>query len=285
MAQEEVVKQAERLAEDIVEEARAREREIRLGAEDYADRSFRPLEVNLQSSSAPCSAAEIDCRDAKRLRRHRLAPNVRHAPRNCGARCILAPAERRRIARRHYSSAPCSAPSQTRSRSLASSRLRASWAILGRPDRGVRAVRALGEWGTSPAGAFTAAAIRAPGAIGLIDERGQLTYREIHLRVQRAGPCVREPRRCPVMWLGPHGSQPPGLRRGEHRRRQAGRARALPQHDGLPDRRSMRCASASRPSCSCTMPSSPTSSMGSRRRRSSRGSMRARPPISRPSIS
>lgn len=55
-------------------------------------------------------------------------------------------------------------------------------ASLGRPDRGVRAVRALGEWGTSPAGAFTAAAIRAPGAIGLIDERGQLTYREIHLR-------------------------------------------------------------------------------------------------------
>ena len=53
---------------------------------------------------------------------------------------------------------------------------------LTRPDRGARAVRALGEWGTSPAGAFTAAAIRAPNAIGVIDERGQLTYREIHQR-------------------------------------------------------------------------------------------------------
>jgi fatty-acyl-CoA synthase len=53
---------------------------------------------------------------------------------------------------------------------------------IGRPDRGVRAVRALGEWGTSPAGAFTAAAIRSPGSIGVIDERGQLTYREIHQR-------------------------------------------------------------------------------------------------------
>ncbi|MDQ8043740.1 MAG: AMP-binding protein, partial [Patulibacter sp.] len=53
---------------------------------------------------------------------------------------------------------------------------------IGRPDRGVRAVRALGEWGTSPAGAFTAAAIRSPSSIGVIDERGQLTYREIHLR-------------------------------------------------------------------------------------------------------
>ena len=44
---EEVVKQAERLAEDIVEEARAREREIRLGAEDYADEILGTLEVNL----------------------------------------------------------------------------------------------------------------------------------------------------------------------------------------------------------------------------------------------
>lgn len=53
---------------------------------------------------------------------------------------------------------------------------------LTRPDRGVRAVKALGEWGTSPAGAFTAAALRAPSSIGVIDERGQLTYREIHQR-------------------------------------------------------------------------------------------------------
>ncbi len=53
---------------------------------------------------------------------------------------------------------------------------------IGRPDRGVRAIRALGDWGTSPAGAFTAAAIRSPSSIGVIDERGQLTYREIHQR-------------------------------------------------------------------------------------------------------
>lgn len=48
VSQEEVVKQAERLAEDIVEEARTREREIRLGAEDYADEILSTLEVNLQ---------------------------------------------------------------------------------------------------------------------------------------------------------------------------------------------------------------------------------------------
>ena len=39
--------QAERAAEDIIEDARAREREIRLGAEDYADEILNTLEVNL----------------------------------------------------------------------------------------------------------------------------------------------------------------------------------------------------------------------------------------------
>src|ERR671918_409381 len=45
--EEEVVKQAERQAEEIIEDARAREREIRLGAEDYADDILNTLEVNL----------------------------------------------------------------------------------------------------------------------------------------------------------------------------------------------------------------------------------------------
>ena len=48
IGEEEIVKQAERQAEDIVEDARAREREIRLGAEDYADDILNTLEVNLQ---------------------------------------------------------------------------------------------------------------------------------------------------------------------------------------------------------------------------------------------
>src|SRR5919202_1362708 len=52
IAEEEVVRQAERLAEEIVEEARTREREIRLGAEDYADDLLNTLEVNLQKFTA-----------------------------------------------------------------------------------------------------------------------------------------------------------------------------------------------------------------------------------------
>jgi cell division septum initiation protein DivIVA len=47
VSEEEVTKQAERGAEDIIEDARAREREIRLGAEDYADEILNTLEVNL----------------------------------------------------------------------------------------------------------------------------------------------------------------------------------------------------------------------------------------------
>src|SRR5215213_7209135 len=52
ISEEEVVKQAERQAEDILDEARAREREIRLGAEDYADDILNTLEVNLQKFTA-----------------------------------------------------------------------------------------------------------------------------------------------------------------------------------------------------------------------------------------
>ena len=46
-AQEEIVRVAERQAHEIVDDAREREREIRLGAEDYADEVLGNLEVNL----------------------------------------------------------------------------------------------------------------------------------------------------------------------------------------------------------------------------------------------
>jgi vacuolar-type H+-ATPase subunit H len=47
VAEREVVKLAERKANDLIESAQAREREIRLGAEDYADEMLANLEVNL----------------------------------------------------------------------------------------------------------------------------------------------------------------------------------------------------------------------------------------------
>jgi len=46
-SEQEIVKLAEQQAADILDDARNREREIRLGAEDYADEMLANLEVNL----------------------------------------------------------------------------------------------------------------------------------------------------------------------------------------------------------------------------------------------
>src|ERR671930_605616 len=48
ISDEEVYKQAERAAEETTEDARETERQIRLGAEDYADEILSTLEVNLE---------------------------------------------------------------------------------------------------------------------------------------------------------------------------------------------------------------------------------------------
>ena len=47
IADTEIVRQAEARAAEILEEARANEREVRLGAEDYADEMMANLEANL----------------------------------------------------------------------------------------------------------------------------------------------------------------------------------------------------------------------------------------------
>ena len=45
-----------------------------------------------------------------------------------------------------------------------------------------RMARALLAWGTGPAGGFTALALREPDRTGLVDELGELTFRELHER-------------------------------------------------------------------------------------------------------
>lgn len=47
--QQEVVRLAEQKAQEIVDEAMAREREMRVGSEDYADQIFANLETNLDN--------------------------------------------------------------------------------------------------------------------------------------------------------------------------------------------------------------------------------------------
>jgi acyl-CoA synthetase (AMP-forming)/AMP-acid ligase II len=51
-----------------------------------------------------------------------------------------------------------------------------------RPDRLVRALKAFKDWGPTAAAGYTASAIRYPDDVGIIDERGSLTFAEIHRR-------------------------------------------------------------------------------------------------------
>src|ERR1022692_270681 len=51
-----------------------------------------------------------------------------------------------------------------------------------RPDRAVRAVAALKRWGATPAAAYTGSAARFPDRAAIVDERGTLTFQEVHRR-------------------------------------------------------------------------------------------------------
>jgi acyl-CoA synthetase (AMP-forming)/AMP-acid ligase II len=51
-----------------------------------------------------------------------------------------------------------------------------------RPDKLLRLADALRRWGATPAAGYTASAIQYPNDVGLIDELGTLTFKEIHER-------------------------------------------------------------------------------------------------------
>src|SRR6476620_90313 len=53
-----------------------------------------------------------------------------------------------------------------------------------RPDKLVRIGLALNRWGPTPAAGYTASAIRHPDEVAIIDELGQLTFREVHERTK-----------------------------------------------------------------------------------------------------
>jgi fatty-acyl-CoA synthase len=51
-----------------------------------------------------------------------------------------------------------------------------------RADKALRSLAALRRWGPTPAAAYTGAAIRHPDAAAIVDERGTLTFGEVHKR-------------------------------------------------------------------------------------------------------
>ncbi|MFI5004771.1 MAG: AMP-binding protein, partial [Solirubrobacterales bacterium] len=51
-----------------------------------------------------------------------------------------------------------------------------------RPNRALRAVGTLRRWGSSSAAAYTISAIRFPERVAIVDERGTLTFAEVHTR-------------------------------------------------------------------------------------------------------
>jgi fatty-acyl-CoA synthase len=51
-----------------------------------------------------------------------------------------------------------------------------------RPDRTLRSIAALKRWGPTPAASYTGTAARYPNRIAIVDERGTLTFGEVHQR-------------------------------------------------------------------------------------------------------
>jgi acyl-CoA synthetase (AMP-forming)/AMP-acid ligase II len=51
-----------------------------------------------------------------------------------------------------------------------------------RPDRAVRSIAALRRWGPTPAAAYTGSAARFPDRTAIVDERGTLSFEEVHRR-------------------------------------------------------------------------------------------------------
>jgi acyl-CoA synthetase (AMP-forming)/AMP-acid ligase II len=51
-----------------------------------------------------------------------------------------------------------------------------------RPDKALRSLQALHRWGATPAAGYTGSAIRFPQAVAIVDERGSLTFAELHAR-------------------------------------------------------------------------------------------------------
>ena len=99
-----------------------------------------------------------------------------------------------------------------------------------RPDKLARVVRELARWGASPAAGIIGAAITHPDDVGLIDERGELTFAELNRRSNALARALSERGVEPGRRRRDHGAQPPRLRRRDARGLEARRQRPLHEH-------------------------------------------------------
>jgi acyl-CoA synthetase (AMP-forming)/AMP-acid ligase II len=61
-----------------------------------------------------------------------------------------------------------------------------------RPDKALRSISTLRRWGPTPAAAYTGAAIRYPERTALVDERGSLTFAEVHARTNALARALKQ---------------------------------------------------------------------------------------------
>jgi acyl-CoA synthetase (AMP-forming)/AMP-acid ligase II len=60
-----------------------------------------------------------------------------------------------------------------------------------RPDRVVRTIHTLHSWGSNSAAAYTISAIRCPERVAIVDERGTLTFAQVHARTNALARALR----------------------------------------------------------------------------------------------
>ena len=116
-----------------------------------------------------------------------------------------------------------------------------------RPDRLWGVLRTLQRWGRSPAAGAISLAARYPDETMIVDELGTLTYSEVDTRTNALAHALSDAGIVGGRRRRDHVPQPPRLHRGDRRRVEARRGRALPEHRVRRARSSPRSCSARSP--------------------------------------
>ena len=153
-----------------------------------------------------------------------------------------------------------------------------------RPDKLVGVVKTLKRWGRGPASGYITSGLLCPDSTALVDDLGSLSFGELDRRTNALANSLADGRHRRGRRRRDHVPQPPRLRRGDGRRREARRGRPLPQHglrrtaahrgrqarepEGADLRRGVRAACSRRPASGASASSPGTTATGLATRRS-----------------